>query len=102
VRRVLRPGGQYATLGGGALDIIQAIVVGAIASRAGNRWTGLMLWWKPFHAPDVQTITEMVLAGTLRSAIDRTFSLDETQQAPRWVDEGHPKGKVLIRVATQS
>jgi NADPH:quinone reductase-like Zn-dependent oxidoreductase len=102
VRRALRPGGQYATLGGGALDILQAIVVGAIASRAGNRWTGLMLWWKPFHAPDVQTITDLVLAGTLRPAIDRSFSLDEVPDALRWVDDGRPKGKVLIRVASQS
>lgn len=101
VRRALKPGGQYATLGGGALDILQAMIVGAIASRAGNRWTGLMLWWKPFHAPDVQTITSLVLAGTLRPAIDRTFSLDEVQEALRWVDDGHPKGKVLIRVAPE-
>src|SRR2546430_5974644 len=27
VRRALRPGGQYATLGGGGLDILEAIVV---------------------------------------------------------------------------
>jgi NADPH:quinone reductase-like Zn-dependent oxidoreductase len=100
VRRVLRPGGQYATLGGGTLDILQAMVVGAIASRAGNRWTGLMLWWKPFHAPDVETITNLVLAGTLRPAIDRTFSLEEIPQALKWVDTGQPKGKVLIRVAS--
>jgi NADPH:quinone reductase-like Zn-dependent oxidoreductase len=99
VRRALEPGGQYATLGGGSLDILQAMVVGAIASRAGNRWTGLMLWWKPFHGPDVQTITDMVLAGTLRPAIDRTFTLDDVPEALRWVDDGQPKGKVLIRVA---
>jgi NADPH:quinone reductase-like Zn-dependent oxidoreductase len=101
VRRALKPGGQYATLGGGALEILQAIIVGSLASRAGTRWTGLMLWWKPFHAPDVQTITELVLAGTVRPAIDRTFSLDEVPEALRWVDDGQPKGKVLIRVASQ-
>lgn len=100
VRRALRPGGQYATLGGGALDILQAIVVGGIANRIGNRWAGMMLWWKPFNAPDVRAITDLVLAGTLRPAIDRTFSFDEIQDALRWVDDGQPKGKVLIRVAT--
>ena len=61
----------------------------------------MMLWWKPFDAADVHAITEHVLSGALRPAIDRTFSLDEVQEALRWVDEGHPKGKVLIRVATQ-
>lgn len=100
VRRALKPGGQYATLGGGTLDILQAIVVGPVASRAGDRWTGLMLWWKPFDPPDVQTITDLLLAGTLVPAIDRTFTLDEVPDALRWVDDGRPKGKVLIRVAT--
>jgi NADPH:quinone reductase-like Zn-dependent oxidoreductase len=50
----------------------------------------------------VQTITDLVLAGTLRPAIDRAFSLEEVQEALRWVDDGRPKGKVLIRVASQS
>jgi len=100
VRRALKPGGHYATLGGGSLDILESIVVGGVASRAGNRSTGLMLWWKPFHAPDVQTITDLVLAGTLRPAIDRSFSLDDVGDALRWVDDGRPKGKVLIRAAS--
>jgi NADPH:quinone reductase-like Zn-dependent oxidoreductase len=99
VRRVLRPGGHYATLGGGTREILEAMVVGPVANRAGSRRTGLMLWWKPFHAPDVETLTGLVLGGTLKPAIDRSFGLEETREALRWVHEGHAKGKVLIHVS---
>lgn len=97
-RRALRPGGQYATLGGGTRDILEAMVVGPVASRAGNRWAGLMLWWKPFHEPDVRTLTDLVLAGRLRPAIDSVYPLDEVRDALIAVHEGRTRGKVLIRV----
>jgi NADPH:quinone reductase-like Zn-dependent oxidoreductase len=98
-RRALRPGGQYATLGGGTLDIAEALVVGPVASRAGSRWTGLMLWWKPFNEPDVKSITDLVLEGRLKPAIDSTYPLEGVVDALRRVGEGRASGKVLIRVA---
>jgi len=98
VRRTLWPGGQYATLGGGTLDIAEAMVVGSIANQAGSRWTGIMLWWKPFHEPDVRTLTDLVLAGALRPAIDSSYPLEETREALTKVHERRAKGKVLIRV----
>jgi NADPH:quinone reductase-like Zn-dependent oxidoreductase len=55
-----------------------------------------MLWWKPFKAEDVETLTQMVLAGELTPAIDRTYPLSEVVDALRWVDDGHARGKVLI------
>jgi NADPH:quinone reductase-like Zn-dependent oxidoreductase len=97
-RRALRPGGQYVTLGGGTFDILEALTVGPVASRAGNRWAGLMLWWKPFHEPDVRTLTDLVLAGRLRPAIDSVYPLDGVPDALLAVHEGRTQGKVLIRV----
>ena len=70
VRRALKPGGQYATLGGGSKDIIEAMVIGKLSSIGSSKWAGIMLWWKPFHEPDVRTLTELILEGTLKPAID--------------------------------
>ena len=98
VRRALWPGGHYATLGGGTLDILEAMTIGPIANRAGSRKAGLMLWWKPFHEPDVKTLTDLVLAGTLKPAIHRVYPLDEVREALTRVHEGRANGKVLIRV----
>jgi NADPH:quinone reductase-like Zn-dependent oxidoreductase len=96
IRRVLRPGGVYVTLGGSAASILQSILVALVVSRATDRWMGLLLWWKPFHAADVATLTDMVAAGTLRPAIDRRYPLSEVVAALSHVAEGRALGKVLV------
>ena len=98
VRKALRPGGRYVTLGGGASDLVQGITVGPVAGLAGSRKAGLMVWWKPFAPADVKTLTDLVLAGALRPAIDRTYTLDEVRDALTDVHEGRTKGKAMIRV----
>jgi len=98
-RRALRPGGRYVTLGGGSLEILQGVIVGPLSALlGGNRRAGLMLWWKPFHPPDVARLTDLVLSGHVTPAIDRRYPLSETGDALRWVDEGRAKGKVVILV----
>ena len=64
------------------------------------RWTGLMLWWKPFNAADVATLKDLIAAGKLAPAIDRQYPLSGVVEALRYVDEGHAKGKVVITIAS--
>jgi NADPH:quinone reductase-like Zn-dependent oxidoreductase len=97
VRRALKPGGTYVSLGGTGRTILRSIVVGSLRSIRSDRSSGLMLWWKPFNAPDVATVTGLVEAGKVMPAIDRTFPLDQVVEALRWVDDGHARGKVLVR-----
>ena len=96
VRRALAPGGVYVTLGGTSGPIIASLVVAPIVARAVRKRMGLLLWWKPFHQPDVDRVTELISAGKLRPAIDRRFPLDQIVDALRRVDEGQARGKVLI------
>jgi NADPH:quinone reductase-like Zn-dependent oxidoreductase len=96
VRRALRPKGVYVTLGGTSLPILSALILGSLISLASDRWTGLLIWWKPFHAPDVATLKELIAGGKVKPVIDRRFRLDEVVDALRYVDEGRPKGKVVI------
>jgi NADPH:quinone reductase-like Zn-dependent oxidoreductase len=98
IRRALRPKGVYVTLGGTTASILQSILVALVISRATDRWMGLLLWWKPFHAADVTTLTEMVAAGTVRPAIDSRYPLSDVVEALRRVDEGRALGKVLVIV----
>jgi NADPH:quinone reductase-like Zn-dependent oxidoreductase len=65
---------------------------------ASDKWTGLMLWWKPFNPDDLATITDLIRAGKVKPVIDRRFPLSETVEALKYVDEGHPRGKVIITV----
>ena len=96
VRRALNPGGVYVTLGGTTWPILSALVVGPLLSLRGSKWSGLMLWWKPFHQPDVDTVLRLVAEGKVRPVIDRTYPLSEAREALRYVFDGKPRGKVVI------
>jgi NADPH:quinone reductase-like Zn-dependent oxidoreductase len=97
-RRALQPHGTYVTLGGTSGPILQALLLGPVSSIAGDRWSGLLLWWKPFNPDDVSTLLELVAAGKVKPVIDRRFALAEVVAALRHVDGGHAKGKVVITV----
>ena len=96
VRRALRPKGVYVTLGGSAFPLFGAMLVGPLISLASDRWSGLLLWWKPFNADDVATLKELIAAGKVKPVIDRRFPLSEVVDALRCVDDGRAKGKVVI------
>jgi NADPH:quinone reductase-like Zn-dependent oxidoreductase len=98
VRRALRPNGVYVTLGGNSGSIIGGLIVGPLMSLASDKWTGLMIWWKPFKSEDVATVTDLMAAGKVKPVIDRRFPLSQVVDALRWVDEGHARGKVIITV----
>ena len=51
----------------------------------------------PNH-PDLKILTELVESGRLTPVIGRTFPLDETGEALKYIDSGHARGKVIIRV----
>jgi NADPH:quinone reductase-like Zn-dependent oxidoreductase len=96
VRRALRPKGVYVALGGSALPILAGVTVGPLLSLPSDKTSGLMLWWKPFHAPDVATLLELISAGKVKPVIHRRFPLSQIVDALRWVDDGHAAGKVIV------
>jgi NADPH:quinone reductase-like Zn-dependent oxidoreductase len=98
VRRALRPGGVYITLGGEAGPLLGAMILGPLASLGSNKSAGLLLWWKPFDPGDVATLKDLIAAGAVAPTIDRRYPLSEVVQALQWVDDGHARGKVIIDI----
>ena len=96
IRHALRPDGVYVTLGGTASPILQAMLLGAVISKAAGKSMGLLLWWKPFNADDVAALKQLIAAGTVKPVIDRRFPLSAIVEALNWVNDGHAKGKVVI------
>jgi NADPH:quinone reductase-like Zn-dependent oxidoreductase len=47
---------------------------------------------------DLASLGELVEAGTVVPAIDRTFPLIEAPDAIRYLAEGHPRGKIVVTV----
>lgn len=95
-RRALRPNGVYLTLGGNTAAIIGGVVLGPLASLGSDRWSGLMLWWKPFNADDMARLTGLIAEGKVKPVIERTYTLDGAIDALRHVEAGRAMGKVVI------
>src|SRR5688572_12088659 len=98
-RRALKPGGVYLTMGGDTGTIFAALGGSLVMSRFGDKWSGLLIWWKPMHRPDVDTLKELIAAGKLKPVIDRRYPLDQVVDALRWVEDGNARGKVIITMA---
>jgi NADPH:quinone reductase-like Zn-dependent oxidoreductase len=47
---------------------------------------------------DLRTLGELIEAGKLTPVFDRTYPLVETPQALRYLERGHPGGKVVITI----
>ena len=76
--------------------VLAAIGGSLVMSRFGRKWSGLMLWWKAMHPPDVDRLKELIAEGKLRPAIDRRYPLEQVAEALAWVEDGHARGKVVI------
>ena len=95
-RRALKPNGVYLTMGGDTGTIFAAMGGSLVMSRFGDKWSGLMLWWKPMHRPDVDHLKRLIAEGSLKPVIDRRYPLDQIVDALRRVEDGHARGKVVV------
>src|SRR5262249_43924182 len=98
-RRSLKPNGIYVVLGGYMTQILQALLLGPLLSRLGNKkMRGMMT--KP-NEKDLVFLKELLEAGKVMPAIDRSYPLNKVADAIRYVLEGHPRGKVVITCGTE-
>jgi NADPH:quinone reductase-like Zn-dependent oxidoreductase len=50
------------------------------------------------RADDLEILRALVEAGKLTPIVDRTFSLAGLPEAIRYLEQGHPRGKVVVKV----
>jgi NADPH:quinone reductase-like Zn-dependent oxidoreductase len=72
--------------------IVKALVLSPFVSQRMASFTV-----KPNKA-DLQFLRQLIEAGKLTPVIDRTYPLSETPEAIRYLENGHARGKVVIRV----
>jgi NADPH:quinone reductase-like Zn-dependent oxidoreductase len=95
-KRALSPNGVYMMVGGAGAQMAQAMFVGPLTSMIGNKkLTNLMA--KP-NRKDLTYIKELLEAGKVVPVIDKTYPLNEVADALSYLEKGHAKGKLVIKV----
>ena len=95
IRRALAPGGRYSVVGGTVPSLISALIMGKVLSTGGRSMGVLMV--RP-NKDDLVRVADMVVAGVLRTTVERTYPLEGVPEALRHLGEGRALGKVVIEM----
>jgi NADPH:quinone reductase-like Zn-dependent oxidoreductase len=79
--------------------MIRALVLSRFVSQRIVSYTGKPNYSSGPDKGDLPTLRELIEAGKITPVIDRTYSLSETPEAIRHLEEGHARGKVVITVS---
>jgi NADPH:quinone reductase-like Zn-dependent oxidoreductase len=93
-RRVLRPEGAYVMTGGGGVQILQAMLLGAFVSMTSSQRMGNLM--AVARKNDLVFLRELLDTGKIKPVIDRTVALSEVPDAIRYLEDEHARGKIVV------
>ena len=98
-RRALTPRGTLVQVGGPAkgfqllTGMLKPLLVAPFVSQK------LVLLMTHLNQADLTVMQELLATGKVTPVIDRSYPLSEVAAAIRYLEEGHARGKVVIRVS---
>jgi len=95
-KRSLTPQGIYVMAGGQQGQIFEVMLKGRLLSEKEGR--KLLSVSAQVSQKDLLTLKEMMEAGKVIPAIDRTYPLNEVPEALRYLGAGHARGKIIIKL----
>ena len=102
-RRALTPNGIYVLIGGGGVNeqgfvgALGKALNAAVYSRFVRQKMGMMM--ADPSTKDLTLLADMMQSGQIKPVIDRTYkSLSEVPDAIRYLEQGHARGKVVVKV----
>jgi NADPH:quinone reductase-like Zn-dependent oxidoreductase len=98
-RRVLKPGGTLVVVGAGKGNWIEPFA-GAIQTVVMSPFVDeeLIFFVASLKQDDLRLIASLMQAGKVTSVIDRRYMLGEVPAAMAYLEAGHARGKVVVRV----
>lgn len=91
-KRILSPGGIYALAGGSTACMLQLLAMPLTGAK------NMKFVMAHISRQDLLFMADLLKAGRVRSIIDRSFPLERTAEALRYLEEGCARGKVVITV----
>ena len=97
LRRLLNPKGTLVLSSGmgrfsGIGRVVSAMLMNPFVSQR------LVTWVANESHEDLRVLAEMIESRAVTPVIDRTYDLDDAAEAIRYVEQGHTRGKVVVRV----
>jgi NADPH:quinone reductase-like Zn-dependent oxidoreductase len=109
--RILRPGGKAISISGpptpdfataiGAswfVKIILSMISSGIRKKAKKLQVDYSFLFMRAEGKQLSKITSLIESGAIRPVVDKVFSFDQTNDALEYVESGHAKGKVVVKV----
>ena len=95
-RRALSRDGIFVMVGGGWIQILQAMLLGPFLSWIGSKKVRFFI--AKINTKDLVFLKDLLEAGKVVPVIDRRCPLSEVAEALRYLGEKHAQGKVVITV----
>jgi len=109
--RVLKRGGQLISISGppdaqfgqqiaanGFVKLVMRLLSWRVRRQAQRRGVGYSFLFMKADGSQLREITRLVESGAVRPVIDRVFPFESTNEALAYVDAGHAKGKVVVKL----
>jgi NADPH:quinone reductase-like Zn-dependent oxidoreductase len=93
-KRVLAPNGSYVMTGGGGVQILQAMLLGAFISMTSRRRVANLM--AVARKKDLVVLRDLLESGKIRPIIDRTVALRDVPDAIRYLEQEHARGKIVV------
>jgi len=99
LRRALTPRGTAILAGGGGGRLLGPMAQ-MLGSRILTRFVSqrLVMFIAKLNGKDLLVLAELIEAGKVKPVVDRTYPLDETATAIRYLEARHARGKVVVTV----
>jgi len=103
-RHVLKPGGICVLAGIGSAGLHKG-QLGRIAGNFTAAWRSRFVDEKfenyvtKSNQADLKFLSDLLAEGNVTPFVEKTYSLDQTADALRYFEEGHARGKLVIKIA---
>jgi NADPH:quinone reductase-like Zn-dependent oxidoreductase len=94
IAHMLKPGGRLLVVLG---TLKQALRLDAPSRRSGKKSIAGVVMTR---LADLQQLADLAASGAFKPVIDRVYPLESAAEAHAYVDQGHKRGSVVLRVGT--